>query len=381
MKKSIYLALILSIFLCCAPKKEKVEKIMEDGVEVVINHFEPYQIKNEPTTFILKEEFVIDTEREDLAELGIGTISTWDINIDSDIYLASRGQIFKFDRKGNFVKTIGQKGQGPGDFQSIRELRITNSGELSFYDYRNVKYLFFTADGTFKEERKVTSDTFIHWIIYLDNSNFMIRERQNEPEKGLRKFDYVILDKNFEKIRDLHPSFQIEVPYYKTDKFSLLPYTMSKEISTDKIFVSSNMREDLEIEVYNFRGDLLRKIRKESERLKISREYKEENIKRWEKSPAWEEWDLKRKHYFPDYFPPFKMFWVDDKERIFVETYQEGEKPGEVILYIFNSEGIFVGTKSLKEARYRRFKNNRMYCVFRKDSGYEEFVAYEVSWK
>ena len=283
-------------------------------------------------------------------------------------------------KKGNFVKTIGQKGQGPGDFQRIRELRITNSGELSFYDYENVKYLFFSPDGTFKEEKKVTSVTFIHWIIYLDNGNFLIRERQNEPEKGIRKFHYAILDNNFNKIRDLQPSFQIEIPYYKTDKFSLLPYTMSYGIVMDKIFVSSNMREDLEIEVYNLQGDLFRKIRKDSERLKISKEYKEENLKKWEKAPAWEEWDLKRKHYFPDYFPPFKMFWVDDKERIFVETYRKGERLGEILLYIFNPEGLFVGTKSLKEARYRRFKNNRMYCVHRKESGYEELVVFKMKW-
>ncbi|MHA2053790.1 MAG: 6-bladed beta-propeller [Candidatus Hodarchaeales archaeon] len=381
MKKLIYLFLVLSLFLCCRTKQEKIERLIEDGVEVIVNHLEPYQIKDEPTTFILEEEFVIDTEREDLAELGIGTISTWDVNPEGDIYLVSRGQIFKFDKKGNFVKIIGQKGQGPGDFQSIRELRITKSGELSFYDYGNVKYLFFTPDGTFKEERKVTSDTFIHWIIYLDNGNFMIRERQNEPEKGMRKFHFALLDKNFNKIGDLQPSYWIEVPYYQTDKFSLLPYAMSSEIIMDKIFVSSNMREDLEIEVYNFRGDLLRKIRKESERLKISKEYKEENLKRWEKAPAWEEWDLKRKHYFPDYFPPFKMFWVDDDERIFVETYEEGERAGEALFYIFNPEGIFVSIKSLKKASFRKFKNNRLYCVYRKDSGYEKFVAYTVSWK
>jgi len=381
MKKMIYLIPIIFLLSSCGPKKNKAERYIEDGVEVIVNHSEPYKIKDEPTTFFLEEEFVIDTEREDLADLGIGTINTWDVNPDGDIYLASRGQIFKFDKKGNFVKTIGQKGQGPGDFQSIRELRITNSGELSFYDYGNVKYLFFTPDGTFKEERKVTSDTFIHWIMYLDNGNFLMRERQNEPEKGIRKFHYALLDKNFNKIGDLQPSFQMEIPYYQTDKFSLLPYTMSDEITMDKIFVSSNMREDLEIEVYNFQGELQKKIRKESERLKISKKYKEETLKRWENVPAWEEYSIKDKYYFPDYFPPFKMFWVDNDERIFVETYEEGERPGEALLHIFNPEGIFIGTKSLKESRSRKFKNNRMYSVYRKESGFEELVVYKLRWE
>jgi len=60
MKKIIHLVLILSIFLYCAPKQEKVEKIMEDGVEIVVNHIEPYKIKWEPSTFSLEEEFMID---------------------------------------------------------------------------------------------------------------------------------------------------------------------------------------------------------------------------------------------------------------------------------------------------------------------------------
>ncbi len=43
MKKFIYLVLILSIFFYCAPKQEKVERYMEDGVEVVVNQLKPYE--------------------------------------------------------------------------------------------------------------------------------------------------------------------------------------------------------------------------------------------------------------------------------------------------------------------------------------------------
>jgi len=58
MKKIIYLALILTILLCCVHKQEKVERIIEDGVEVIINHLEPYKIKGEPSTLNLEEEFI-----------------------------------------------------------------------------------------------------------------------------------------------------------------------------------------------------------------------------------------------------------------------------------------------------------------------------------
>jgi len=379
MKKHITLILTLLIFSYCAPKQKKVERIIEDGVEVIVNHSEPYQIKGESTTFTLEEEFTIDAEREDLAELGISSIYEYDVDSKGNVYFESRGLILKFDNAGKLIQTIGQKGQGPGEHQRVAGLRITKSDAISFYDSGNVKFLLFNEDGIFHEEKKMSARRL--WGRYLDNGNFLMRERQNEPEKGIRKFHYALLDKSFNKIGDLQPSFQMEIPYYQTDKFNLLPYTMSNEIALDKIFVSSNMREDLEIEVYNFQGDLLRKIRKESERLKISKKYKEETLKRWEKAPAWQEYSIKDKYYFPDYFPPFKMFWVDDDERIFVETYEEGERPGEALLHIFNPEGIFIGTQSLKESRSRRFKNNRMYSVYRKESGFEELVVYKLRWE
>jgi hypothetical protein len=72
---------------------------------------------------------------------------------------------------------------------------------------------------------------------------------------------------------------------------------------------------------------------------------------------------------------------VDEKGRVFVETYENGEGPDEFLLQIFNPEGIFIGTQYLKEARLRKFKNNYLYCVFRKESGFEELMAYKMIWQ
>jgi hypothetical protein len=381
MKKLIYLALIVSLFFFCGPKQRKAEKIMEDGVEVVLNRVEPNKTKGEPSTFILDEEFAIDTEAEDLAVLGIKGIEELEVDSEGDIYLSTGEQIFEFDKTGKFTQTIGRRGQGPGEYQSASGLRITDSGQLSFFDAENAKFLFLSPNGTLNKEIKKTARVFTYLGIYLDNGNFLLRERQDDPKKGIRTFQYALLDKNFEKIKNLQPSFWLEIPYFEPSKISLLGYSMSHGISNDKIFVSSNVKEDLEIEVYSFQGDLLKKVRKDTERLKVSNEYKEKVIKRWKSSRAWEEWNLKNKHYFPDFYPPFKDFWVDDQARILVETYEQGERPDEVLLQIFNPEGIFIGTKYLKEAIARKFKNNRLYNVYKKESGYDELVVYKMKWE
>ena len=55
MKKLIYLVLFLSLFVCCEQKQEEAETLMEDRVEVVLNHIEQCKIQGEPTTFNLEE--------------------------------------------------------------------------------------------------------------------------------------------------------------------------------------------------------------------------------------------------------------------------------------------------------------------------------------
>ncbi len=107
MKKIIYLVLFLSLFLFCAPKQDKVERIIEDGVEVVLNHLEPYRMRGETSAFSLEEELVIDSERDDIAEIGLTYIDSFSIDSEGNIYFLNNKNpetiIFKFNRKGNFI--------------------------------------------------------------------------------------------------------------------------------------------------------------------------------------------------------------------------------------------------------------------------------------
>jgi len=120
MKRFISSILILFLFSNCGPGQEKIERIMEDGVEVVVNYLEPYEIGVKPIALSLEKEFTIDTERDAIAELGLVDIGKYfDVDSEGNVYLVSpegeRNTIFKFDRKGNFVTSLGHRGQGPGE--------------------------------------------------------------------------------------------------------------------------------------------------------------------------------------------------------------------------------------------------------------------------
>jgi len=86
---SLLLSNILFNIACKKPNSHKIERIKEDGVEVVINHLEPYRIECEPTIFSLKEESFIDTERGDLAKIGLAEITDFNVDSRGNLYISS----------------------------------------------------------------------------------------------------------------------------------------------------------------------------------------------------------------------------------------------------------------------------------------------------
>ena len=152
MKKPLYLIIILSIFACCGLRQEEVERIIEDGVEVVINHLEPYKIKGQPKALYLEKEFSIDTEDDAIAALGLTDIWAASVDLNGNIFLLNSPRTkenlaFKFDSNGIFQKSFLKRGQGPEEVQSPTLPIITEKGEFVITDYFPRKLFYFNFDG------------------------------------------------------------------------------------------------------------------------------------------------------------------------------------------------------------------------------------------
>jgi hypothetical protein len=99
----------------------------------------------------------------------------------------------------------------------------------------------------------------------------------------------------------------------------------------------------------------------------------------------------KGKLYFPDSMPPFQYFFPDDQGRLFVMTFEKGETPGSYLYDIFNPDGVFVGRTSLDNSGNEateiwggpfevRAKNDLLYYLRAKPSGYQELVVCLMTW-
>ena len=62
--------------------------------------------------------------------------------------------VLKFDKDGNFIKTWGKKGKGPGEFDLPHSLVFDAKGLLYIADRNNARIQVFDADGNYIRESK-----------------------------------------------------------------------------------------------------------------------------------------------------------------------------------------------------------------------------------
>jgi sugar lactone lactonase YvrE len=66
----------------------------------------------------------------------------------------AESRVVKFDSEGNFLKTLGGKGKGPGEFDLPHSLVFDAQGLLYIADRNNARIQVFDADGTYIRESK-----------------------------------------------------------------------------------------------------------------------------------------------------------------------------------------------------------------------------------
>jgi hypothetical protein len=373
----------------CQDKEVNVERFMEDGVEVVVNHLEPYKIKGESNTLIIEKEFTIDTEKDEIAKIGITDMEDFDVDSEGSIYFfLSRGSdenlVYTFDKNANFVSTFGRRGQGPGEIQNPSYLSITKKDEIPIQDrYRSV-LLIFDRKGNLIKEIKVTSlhpDGRGYFTFFpLENGNYLAKGMNLDLSTNHRSYLLYLVDSKFEKLKELD-KFDFGLNIGVATKAEGIPRVYDSKVTNGMIY-AGNEKRGYEILIYDLDGKLLRKVRKKYIPVDVPDEFKEtllgmRGIARF-----------KDKIYFPDKMPPFHYFFLDDEGRLYVKTYEKGDKQGEYIHDIFDSNGVFIARKSMAgygnwatpgiPLNRAKAKNHRLYCIREKESGFKELVVYKI---
>jgi DNA-binding beta-propeller fold protein YncE len=117
--KTLIVTLVFSLIISCATDKDQNYTIeIVDGVKHIKNLNIP---SNENLKVQIKKEITInglDENSQDSLSM-FSNIMAIDVDRDGNIYVcdAISSSIKKFDSEGNFVKSIGRLGKGPGEFE------------------------------------------------------------------------------------------------------------------------------------------------------------------------------------------------------------------------------------------------------------------------
>ena len=377
MKKLICLVFILSLFSYCGPKQDKVERIIEDGVEVVINHLEPYQTGN-ISSFNLEEIFKIDTEEDEIVNLGIADILGFEVGSEGEIFIlrAYKGEgdfIFKFDSSGKFVKSFGPQGEGPGEFRNPRHIALDREDNIVIIDFGRAILLKYDKDGVFVNDYKTTRGEVK--VTSGPRANLLVLGASFDPENGKQIFSLKLLNPELELLQPID-NYSFEWP--PREKFRATEPLFCWSASRDYIYVAKEDR-GYEIWVYDFNGKLIHKIRKEYRKIPISENYKKKILKQFPDN-------LRNRLYFPEIHSPFQSLVSGDDGTLLVSTFEERNGPGEFMFDIFNEDGVFIGRKSLniwiwEGHLWARIRANKFYCLRENESGYKEIMVYKMRWE
>jgi len=155
-----------------APRVETV-----NGITYVHNPATPLH----PSKTVVFEEELTFREKDETGEIRLFKPGSFCVDANENVYIADDSDmaIKVYDRQGQYLKTIGRQGNGPGEFESIGNMLFLPDGRLLVTDYQQRRTSFFSLDGFY--EARVWLDI----LPFLFASGKMYRMAEDE-ETGLR---------------------------------------------------------------------------------------------------------------------------------------------------------------------------------------------------
>lgn len=350
------------LLMSCSQQKAEWKGTVEevDGITVVNNPKEPVYDND---IFFMEEKLNIG-EAEGKEEYMFSQIGSIAVDDEERIFVSDwkESHIKVFDKDGSYLMTIGRKGQGPGEFERITALQITNQKELMIYDGNSRRISFFSLEGKLIRSQDTSK---IQALSFRQNSegNFLASKATLDPKNFLAVTELSIYDSELDKFTHIAESEPQDVftPF--------LPFTVWLLTETDRIIYGNN--QTYEFYILGPIGNPLRKIVRDYDPVKITEEEKKARLNELEQPENKE---------VPDFHPPYRRFTADSEERIFVQTWERPRNNEGYFHDVFDSEGRFI-TKIAFKFPPQIWKMGKFYSIEEDEDGYQMVKRYKITWK
>jgi hypothetical protein len=357
--------LIIGVFLTGIPlafgfqAKWKGSIKTENGVMVVRNPRIPMYA---PDALELRQDLVIGRPGGP-AESLFSDIRQVAVDGEENIYVLdskeSHIEIFSID--GRHLRTIGRKGQGPGELDNPRTISIFG-GEIMVTEASR-RLSFFSQDGTFLR----TLSTKEIWALMAEcdsKGNILVTTASMDP-KDL-KYKYLKFDGQMNLLFEIASS---PAPNALKGFNPFMAVSYMRVGWDDQIIYG--YPEDYTIQVISSQGKLIRKITREYEPVAVTEEEKKEQTA---DAPPSIKFD------FSKYHSAFRRFAFDDAGRIFVQSWEKNAADGSFLYDIFDAKGRYLVKIPIKGRPFVGLKG-KLYASDEDEEGNPLVIRYRLVWK
>lgn len=357
--------------LSCRQSEDRWQGTVEalDGVTVVNNPIEPLYGED---ALELEEDLTIG-EAEGREEYMFSNATSIALDGSDNIYVldSKEAHIKVYDSQGMYLRTLGTKGQAPGEFQGPRDLTITPQGEILVNDSRARLLKFCDLDGN--QLRQVSHARY--WSFtkpQVDSSGEILGGYGIIGDKGI--FTQHIV-KFTETLDEKFTVSSVEIA--RNPVFN--PYFAQQHWTLDQLGqIIWGFPVKYELYVASPEGTRLRTITKDYNPVPITEEEKEKWIEDFYGGEQNIPPDVKV--IWDEFRNAFQHISVDDQGRIFVQTYEMDDATGKYLYDVFDPEGRCVTRVGLK-SQPLAWKEGKLFAVEEDEDGYQYVTRYKVTWK
>lgn len=363
--------LIAVLLISSAGTSEKIKVKIEDGVEVVYNPKNPDPPKDTATKISLREEFSIGKGKKE--EEMFSELTFFAIDSKGQIYVldSKESAVKVFDAQGKYLRSFGKKGQGPGEMNQPVGIQVTPSGEIVVEDIMNQRLVYFSAEGNFLKTVSTAKVLGLSGIVFDSKGNIFARQFSMAEKRLIWEVKKYTPD-----LSPLYTIDSVDFPNPLEGKINPFRFiSILYELSNNDYLFYGNTK-DYDIRVFSPDGKLVRKILKDYNPMKITEEDKRDILS---KIPD-VGFGVKDRIVFPDYYPPYQLFSVDEEGRLIVRTNEKGKTKGEYYYDVFDPEGKYIA-KILLRVTPRIWKGKKLYAIEETEDGYNILRCFNVTWK
>jgi len=343
----------------------------ENGIIIINNPKKPI---HESNTIRLSEELSIGQSKE----TGNGPIlrnvpisSSVDVDKDGNIYVLDwkARQILVFNSEGRYLRSIGRKGQGPGEFQGVAAIKILPANELAVYDSTNRRLSIFAFNGTLIN---MISNLPGLEIAAIDGDGNLVGTilAMTETHNLYELVKVFVGQKRTTKIGKV----ETKLPFVGNNLY-VFAHMISFDVQADNRIVWGS-QESYQLYIADKKGNSTKKITKEYDPIAISDDDRIKRAVEILKGTNLNPSSLKIES--PRFRGAFSAIRSDEQGNIYVLTSEKDEK-NRYYIDVFDSDGKYSFRIALKSIPIL-IRNNQFFLAEESKEGYLLIKKYRISW-